>query len=172
MRAASLLAFAFALGCSTGTPSPAPAPGQPEGQESAANSPGTAETSPPAEGVGIAPTRARMALHAIDVGGAALGTSPFAITRTGEIVFDITWVNLIPGRHVQRVDIISPRGTPYESHRAHIEIGPEETGARLTAKLLVAGTHISEYALTGRWRAELRLDDGMAPVATVTFDLR
>ena len=62
MRAASLLAFAFALGCSTGTPSPAPAPGQPEGQESAANSPGTAETSPPAEGVGIAPTRARMAL--------------------------------------------------------------------------------------------------------------
>jgi hypothetical protein len=91
-----------------------------------------------------------------------------------DLEINVWWT--VPGQHVQKLRVIAPDGSLYQSLTATFDGDRNRRrlsvhgGDTLVQTLLpVAGTWITEYSMEGLWTIEVYMDDGARPVATSSF---
>lgn len=75
----------------------------------------------------------------------------------------VEWKSLLEN-HAQRVDLIAPDGSLYQSLTRLVTAG--DNGAPLETRVPVNGTWITRYGLYGAWCVEVFLDQESAPVTS------
>jgi len=75
----------------------------------------------------------------------------------------VEWQSLLDN-HAQRVDLIAPDGTLYQSLSRLVTAG--DNGGQVETRVPVNGTWITRYGLYGSWCVEVFLDEESAPVAS------
>jgi hypothetical protein len=75
----------------------------------------------------------------------------------------VEWQSLLDN-HAQRVDLIAPDGTLYQSLSRLVTAG--DNGGQVETRVPVNGTWITRYGLYGSWCIEVFLDEESAPVAS------
>ncbi|HEY2461609.1 MAG TPA: hypothetical protein VGI16_12415 [Candidatus Acidoferrum sp.] len=85
--------------------------------------------------------------------------SAFSLSSLRDLNVMVAWQNLQPGHHSQTVQVFLPDGNLYQAFEQSFEIADGAPGAIATAQALpVAGTWITQHALTGAWQVTLQLD--------------
>ena len=91
-----------------------------------------------------------------------LGRS-FSGSQLSDLKIRVLWRNLFQN-HLQRLDIIAPDGSLYQSSSRPLTARDDE--APVETRLAVNGTWITRYGLYGVWCVEAFLDQEQGPIAS------
>ena len=105
----------------------------------------------------------------------------FSARRVGDLLILVEYRSLSPGPHTQRLKLFLPDGALYQQFTSEFQVGSAQPARdkghqqlgweRVTTRLPVAGTWITEHALYGDWRFEVYLDQARQPTTHGTFVL-
>jgi len=108
----------------------------------------------------------------------------FSARTLRDLLIEVEYRDLPPGSHTQRLKLFLPDGALYQQFTTEIATagpaargqgrrpqGPSREWERVTTRLPVGGTWITEHALYGRWRLEVYLDQDRQSTTHGTFVL-
>ena len=111
---------------------------------------------------------ARVELVAVNRHGHAHGGDHFSAQRLRDVIVVVHWQMLV-GSHAQRLELIAPDGSVYQTFRTAVE---NATGqATVETHVPVAGSWITDYSLYGTWQVRVYLDENAAPETWESFVL-
>jgi hypothetical protein len=103
------------------------------------------------------------------VSDGAGGTGPFRIGAVSALTLEAACASAPPGKHVLRLDVVSPSGSVYASVPQEVVVSATGAAA-VSSSLPIQGTTIASYLRAGRWQFTLTLDGG-TPLASADVDL-
>lgn len=92
----------------------------------------------------------------------------FSAQRLRDVIVVVHWRTLV-GSHTQRLELIAPDGSVYQTLRAEVDSATGQTTVQ--THVPVAGSWITEYSLFGKWRVNVYLDENARPEDSETFVL-
>ena len=94
----------------------------------------------------------------------------YPVTKLRDLKLVARWY--VPGKHVQRLEIVTPDGSLYRRlSEPFRHVITRETGTKVITLLPVGGTWITEYSLLGTWEVRVYMDNARTPVLTQSFVL-
>jgi hypothetical protein len=104
----------------------------------------------------------------------------FSARNVRDLLIAVEYRDLTPGRHTQRLKLFAPDGALYQQLTTAVATNPPARGKglrgpgweRVTTRLPVGGTWITEHGLYGTWRLEVYMDTGRDAATTTTFVLK
>ena len=106
---------------------------------------------------------ARVQLVGVNREGQEHRGAHFSAQRLRDVIVVVRWRTLV-GSHTQRLELIAPDGSVYQTFRASAE-------ATVETHVPVAGSWITDYSLYGAWRVHVYLDENATPEASESFVL-
>jgi len=100
----------------------------------------------------------------------------FSARALRALLIEVEYRDLPPGSHTQRLKLFLPDGALYQQFTSEVQGGSAQPARgpgweRVTTRLLVGGTWITEHALYGTWRFEVYLDQDRQSTTHGTFVL-
>ncbi len=114
-------------------------------------------------------TLAAMSLCNRTEAGCSQGAA-FSLASIRDLAVDAQWSHLPEGTHTETVELLEPGGGSYQVQNVSFAIdGTAEGAAQATVVFPVAGSWITERAITGNWNVRISLDGQNILIEPVEF---
>ena len=82
----------------------------------------------------------------------------YSLSTVRDLSVTVTWSHVAEGTHTQTLEFLDPKGGLFSVRNTSFSVNADNSNAQTSVLLPIAGTFITQRAITGQWAVRVTLD--------------